>query len=70
MKKSITFMIKYIITSIFRDIKPENLLMGMDKTKHILHMVDLGLAKMFIDKVTHQHIKPRRIRKSLTGTAR
>ena len=55
---------------LYRDIKPENLLMGMGKTKSTLHMVDLGLAKMFIDKVSHQHIKPRRIRKSLTGTAR
>ena len=55
---------------VHRDIKPENLLMGMDKSKATLHLIDLGLAKMFLDKVSHEHVKARKIRKSLTGTAR
>ena len=53
-----------------RDIKPENMMMGRGKNKAILYMVDLGLAKLFIDRETGEHIVPRKIRKSLTGTAR
>ncbi len=53
-----------------RDIKPENLLMGQGEQRAVLHLVDLGLAKPFRDPDTKEHIVPRKIRKSLTGTAR
>ena len=39
-----------------------------DKNK--LYLIDFGLAKRFIDRESHLHIVPRKIRKGLTGTAR
>ena len=32
---------------IHRDIKPDNLLIGLDKEKHIIYLIDLGLSKIF-----------------------
>jgi casein kinase 1 len=56
---------------IYRDIKPDNFLIGRPMTKgaNTVHVVDFGMAKQYRDPKTKQHI-PYRERKSLSGTAR
>jgi casein kinase 1 len=56
---------------IYRDIKPDNFLIGRPSTKtaNVVHVVDFGMAKQYRDPKTKQHI-PYRERKSLSGTAR
>ncbi|KRH93186.1 Casein kinase (serine/threonine/tyrosine protein kinase) [Pseudoloma neurophilia] len=53
---------------IFRDIKPENILIGRDSPE-ILYLTDLGMSVYFRDPLTKRH-KPFSNNKSLTGTAR
>lgn len=56
---------------IYRDVKPENFLMGRYSTpnQNVVHIIDFGLAKEYVDAETQKHI-PYREHKSLTGTAR
>eukprot|EP00747_Dinoflagellata_sp_TGD_P140307 gnl/TRDRNA2_/TRDRNA2_175988_c0_seq1.p1 gnl/TRDRNA2_/TRDRNA2_175988_c0~~gnl/TRDRNA2_/TRDRNA2_175988_c0_seq1.p1 ORF type:complete len:334 (+),score=54.48 gnl/TRDRNA2_/TRDRNA2_175988_c0_seq1:24-1025(+) len=54
---------------VHRDIKPDNLLIGLGKSANEVHIIDFGLAKKFRDPKTKQHI-PYREGRGLTGTAR
>lgn len=56
---------------IYRDIKPDNFLIGRPNTKsaNLVCVVDFGMAKQYRDPKTKVHI-PYREKKSLSGTAR
>lgn len=54
---------------IYRDIKPDNFLIGATPNDNKIYLVDYGMVKQYRDPITHTHIQYRE-RKSLSGTAR
>ncbi len=56
---------------VYRDIKPENCCVGRSSQGRasLIHLVDFGLAKEFVDPDTGDHV-PYSEEKSLTGTVR
>ena len=38
------------------DLKPSNIIIGVDKHAQIVHLIDFGLSKEFRDPNTHLHI--------------
>ena len=55
---------------VHRDIKPENVLVGAAaENRHLVHLVDLGIAKPFLDAASGRHV-PYTEHLSLSGTAR
>ena len=42
---------------VHRDIKPENFLMGLNDKCNIVHMVNFGFVRKYINKNTNQHIR-------------
>ena len=54
---------------IHRDIKPANFLIGKSSEKERLYIIDFGLSKKYIDKITGKHVIYKE-GKGLTGTAR
>jgi hypothetical protein len=41
---------------VHRDIKPENFLIGRGEKEDTLYIIDMGLAKPFVDAATGKHI--------------
>ena len=54
---------------VHRDIKPDNFLVGTGRDKNRIFMIDLGLAKSYIDPVTNEHV-PYKTNSCFTGTYR
>ena len=54
---------------IHRDIKPDNMMMGLGADSNLVHMIDFGLTRSVIDPKTGRHI-PFIAGKNLIGTCR
>jgi len=51
-----------------RDLKPNNIVIGVGKHAHTVHLIDFGLSKEFRDPDTHRHI-PYKAASGLVGSA-
>ena len=54
---------------IHRDVKPDNIMMGIGEVSAIVHMIDFGLTRCIFNKKNGKHIEFR-TGKNLVGTAR
>jgi len=54
---------------IHRDIKPDNIMMGLGEASNTVHLIDFGLTRSIIDPETGTHI-PMTTGKNLIGTCR
>ena len=57
------------LNMIHRDLKPDNIMMGLGDASNIVHLIDFGLTRLVIDPKTKVHI-PFRTGKNLIGTCR
>lgn len=55
---------------IHRDIKPDNLLMGINDKVNTVHLIDFGLSKFFVNPRDNVHIPYRNDKTTKTGTPR
>uniref|UniRef100_A0A6C0ITB9 non-specific serine/threonine protein kinase n=1 Tax=viral metagenome TaxID=1070528 RepID=A0A6C0ITB9_9ZZZZ len=51
---------------IHRDVKPDNFLFGLNNNNSLLYLIDLGIAKKYIDDDTGLHITPYKLRNNNT----
>ena len=66
---SIVFLFIFLICRIvYRDVKPENFMFGLEKNANTLYVIDFGLSKSYLD-ANNQHI-PAKKSNHYTGTAR
>ena len=54
---------------LYRDIKPENFLVGNSLRETLIYIIDFGLARKYIDPKTNMHI-PFKENRAIAGTAR
>ncbi len=54
---------------IHRDVKPDNIMMGMNQKSGTVHMIDFGISRSYISNKTGRHIEFC-TGKNLVGTAR
>lgn len=54
---------------IHRDLKPDNIMLGLGDASNTIHMIDFGLTRSVIDPKTGEHI-PFKSDKNLVGTCR
>ncbi|MCL7029007.1 hypothetical protein MKW94_029358 [Papaver nudicaule] len=54
---------------VHRDIKPQNLMVGVGRRENLVYMIDYGLARKYKDMRTHEHV-PYRDNRDLVGTVR
>jgi serine/threonine protein kinase len=59
----------HIKNFVHRDIKPDNIIMGVNEKSRLVYMIDFGLAKKYRSSRTSVHIAYKN-NKRLTGTAR